>query len=45
MIKNEELHQIKAGAIKWGFGIAIGAILSLLVGIIDGYIRPLGCNE
>ena len=44
MLNNEELYNISAGAIKWTVGIAVGAILSFIAGVIDGYMRPLGCN-
>lgn len=45
MLNNDELCQIKAGASKWTLGLTLGAILSFLAGVIDGYLRPLGCNE
>lgn len=44
-MSNEELYQIKGGASKWGFGIIVGAIISLVTGIIDGFLRPLPCND
>ena len=44
MIKEEELFQIKAGASKWTTGFAIGAVISFVAGLIDGFMRPLGCN-
>mgnify|MGYP003305308979 CR=1 FL=1 len=42
MIETSELVEIRGGASKW---ILIGgAVLTFLVGLIDGYIRPVKCN-
>ena len=41
----EELYEVKGGAKKWGFGIVIGAVVSFIVGVIDGFMRPLSCND
>lgn len=42
-ITNNELKTIKGGA---GIGayIAIGGLIVFIIGIIDGYVRPLKCN-
>lgn len=45
MIKEDELYQIKAGASKWTVGFILGAALSFFAGLIDGFMRPLSCNE
>lgn len=43
-ITNEELKQLKGGGISiWG-GIGIGALITFLVGVVDGFVRPLKCN-
>jgi lactobin A/cerein 7B family class IIb bacteriocin len=44
MIKEEELFQIKGGASKWTVGFVVGAVVSFIAGLIDGFMRPLGCN-
>lgn len=44
MLTEQELYNINAGAAKWTTGLVVGAIISFLVGIIDGFLRPLGCN-
>ena len=44
-MSNEELYQIKGGASKLGFGIIIGAIVSFITGVIDGFLRPLPCHD
>ena len=44
-MNNEELLNIKAGISK---GILIGGIsiiISFLIGVVDGYYRPLSCNK
>lgn len=45
MIKLEEneLRDIYGGG--FGFLIAIGAFVTFLIGVIDGYVRPLKCNK
>lgn len=39
MLTNKELEQIDGGAVRWGIGIAIGSVITLLIGIIDGQIK------
>ena len=41
-LRKEELKNIKGGG--FGTGLLIGAGIVFLIGIIDGYIRPLKCN-
>lgn len=43
-IREEELKKITGGGISFGTGLLIGAGLTFLVGLIDGYIRPLACR-
>lgn len=43
-LSNQELNYIVGGAKKVSFGIIMGGIITLIVGIIDGYLRPLKCN-
>jgi hypothetical protein len=45
MINNSELLEIKGGATKYFYGIGIGAIVSFIVGVVDGYMRPLSCHR
>jgi len=47
-ITNNELITIYGGGKKgmWAtIGIALGVLGTLIAGIIDGYLRPLGCNR
>ncbi len=41
-LKAEELKEIAGGG--WTLGIIITAGVVFLIGVIDGYIRPLKCN-
>lgn len=40
-LKNEELQEVVGGGIgKW---VAIGGLITFLVGVIDGFLRPFKC--
>lgn len=42
-LTNEELKQIQGGwSITSAFGL--GAIITFLLGVLDGYLRPLECR-
>ena len=44
-MNKEELIETKAGISK---GVLIGGIsiiISFLIGVVDGYLRPLSCNR
>jgi len=43
-LTNNELKQISGGGVSLGLGLLIAAGVIFLVGVIDGYVRPLGCN-
>ena len=50
MIANNELMTISGGKKKIAnswiyYGFGVGAIVSFVTGLIDGYLRPLGCNK
>lgn len=43
-LTNKELKSVVGGISVWGiFGIILGAIFG--VGVLDGFVRPLECNE
>lgn len=43
-IKEKELQSIQGGGISiWG-GIGIVAGVLFLIGVVDGFVRPLKCN-
>ena len=46
MIKldNEDLKKINAGGISFGLGLAIAGALGFIIGVVDGFVRPLRCN-
>ncbi len=46
VLENKELIDINGGGTgkKIGFGIFFAALGSFLVGVIDGFLRPLKCN-
>ena len=41
-LEKNELKKISGGGL--GTGLLIGAGVIFLIGVIDGYIRPLKCN-
>lgn len=47
ILRSEELYNIVGGATskKIGIGIIFAALGSFVVGIIDGFLRPLACNK
>lgn len=40
-----ELKEIKGGAVSPWIFVGIGALLALVAGAIDGYVRPLPCHK
>ena len=44
ILTNNELKQIQGGGISLGLGLIIAAGITFIIGVIDGYIRPLKCN-
>lgn len=43
-LKDDELMQINGGLSILG-GLAITGVVIFLIGVADGYTRPLKCNE
>lgn len=41
-LSNDELKQVKGGGA--GIALLIGAGVVFLIGVIDGYVRPLACR-
>ena len=44
-INNENLKEVKGGAVNWGLVAGIGAVASFIIGVIDGLINPKKCNN
>ncbi|HHX16438.1 MAG TPA: hypothetical protein GX725_00780 [Mollicutes bacterium] len=43
ILKNEELNNVYGGG--FGLWLAIGSLITFLIGVVDGYVRPLKCNK
>ena len=43
-LKKQELTNIKGGGLKLGAGLLIGAAVVFVIGVIDGFVRPLRCR-
>jgi hypothetical protein len=45
MLSDTELNNVCGGAaVKWTVGLIVGSVITLIAGIVDGYLRPLKCN-
>ncbi len=42
-LENEQLKKINGGGV--GAWFLIGGIIVFLIGVADGYVRPLACNN
>lgn len=40
-----EMKEIQGGGVNWTVLAGIGAFISLIAGIVDGYINPKKCNN
>lgn len=43
MLKEIELKNVQGG-ISFGTGLAIGGVITFLIGLIDGFVRPYACR-
>ena len=43
-LNKKELVNVSGGGISLGVGLLIGAGVIFIIGVIDGFIRPLKCN-
>lgn len=43
-LNKKELMEISGGGISFGTGLLIAAGVIFVIGVIDGYVRPLKCN-
>lgn len=43
-LNDQELQQITGGAARIGLGLLIASGITFLIGLVDGYIRPLACR-
>lgn len=42
-LDNNKLHEVQGGS-KLVAGLLIAAGVTFIIGVIDGYVRPLRCN-
>lgn len=45
VIEEQELKKIVGGGFSLGLGALIGAGITFMIGIIDGFVRPLACHK
>lgn len=43
-IKKKQMKAINGGGFSIGLILGIGTMINFLIGIIDGYTRPLACR-
>lgn len=43
-LNKQELLECSGGGFSLGLGLAIAGGIIFLIGVIDGYIRPLACH-
>jgi bacteriocin-like protein len=44
-INDNELKKITGGGLSLGTSLLIGGIITFIIGVIDGYVRPLKCRR
>ena len=45
MLTSQELYDVKGGIGKWAVLTVAGTIVTFIIGVIDGYMRPLKSNK
>jgi len=43
-LKESQLKEVTGGGFSFGLLVGIGALITFLIGAIDGYVRPLACH-
>lgn len=43
-LEKHELIKVNGGGMSVGLGLLIGAGVVFIIGLIDGFVRPLSCN-
>lgn len=44
-LSNKELMTINGGGFNIGFFLGVSSVISFIIGVVDGYLRPLKCNR
>jgi lactobin A/cerein 7B family class IIb bacteriocin len=45
LVREQEMQQIRGGAVKWGIIAGIGAFASFMIGVLDGWTNTKKCNK
>lgn len=45
MLQEKELINITGGKASYSLFLVLGGIVTFLIGVVDGYMRPLKCNN
>ena len=40
----KELLEVQGGGFSFGLGLIICAGIAFIIGVVDGFVRPLKCN-
>ncbi len=43
-LNKKDLEQVYGGGFNFGIAALIGAGVTFIIGVIDGYLRPLACH-
>lgn len=43
-LNRNDLLNITGGGFGFGIAICLGALVTFLIGVVDGYVRPLRCR-
>lgn len=44
-VEDNELKNIQGGGFSWGIAAGIVAGITFIIGVIDGYVNPVKCNN
>ena len=45
IVSNQEMYNVKGGAVRWGIYAGIGAFASFIIGFVDGFVNLKKCNK
>jgi len=45
LVEDKELEQITGGGFSWGIAAGIVAGITFIIGVIEGYVNPIKCNN
>lgn len=44
-VNEKDLEKIQGGGFSWGIAAGIIAAVTFIVGVVDGYVNPIKCNN